>query len=126
MFELDSTIFPHFQIHFPIKKPLDTHEHMFDNMVMENLRTVDVICQHSADGTIIPMRVRITDEDGLRQAFTIKGYKDLSHHGTRTMPDGVYVTDKTLIFQCKISVIDRERIIMLYYDPTQTVWKMTD
>ncbi len=92
---------------------------------MENLREVDVICQHSADGTIIPLRVRITDEDGLRQAFTIKGYKDLSHHGTRTMPDGIYVTDKTLIFQCKICVIDRERIIMLYYDPSQTIWKMT-
>ncbi len=99
---------------------------MFDNVCMENLRNVDVICQHCADGTIIPLRVRLTDEDGLKQAFTIKGYKDMSHQGTRTMPDGVYVTDKTLVFQCKIYVLNRERIIMLYYDPSGTVWKMTD
>ncbi len=93
---------------------------------MEKIRDVDVICQHSADGTIIPLRVRLTDEDGLRQAFTIKGYKDLSHLGTRTMPDGVYVTDKTLVFECKICVLNRERIIMLYYDLPGTVWRMTD
>ena len=88
-------------------------------------KEVDVICQHSSDGSIIPLRVRMTDEDGLRQAFTIKEYKDLSHKGTRTMPDGMHVTDLTLIFQCKICVIDRERIITLYLDPPNLVWKMT-
>lgn len=25
----------------------------------------DVICQHKADGTIIPLRIRIKDEDGI-------------------------------------------------------------
>ncbi len=92
---------------------------------MENLRPVDVICQHSIDGTIIPLRIRIVDEDGLRQAFSIKEYRDLSHQGTRTMPDGVYVTDNTLVFECKIVVIDRERIVRLYYNPREIVWKMT-
>ena len=92
---------------------------------MENLRPVDVICQHPIDGTIIPLRIRIVDEDGLRQAFSIKEYRDLSHQGTRTMPDGVYVTDETLVFECKITVIDRIRIVRLYYNPREIVWKMT-
>ncbi len=92
---------------------------------MENLRPVDVICQHSMDGTIIPLRIRIVDEDGLRQAFSIKEYRDLSHQGTRTMPDGVYITDNTLVFECKITVIDRERIVRLYYNSGGTIWKMT-
>lgn len=42
---------------------------------------VDVICQHSVDGTIIPLRVRMTDEDGQRQMFNIKEYLDVSHKG---------------------------------------------
>ena len=84
-----------------------------------------MICQHSSDWSIIPLRICLTDEDGLRQAFTIKEYKDLSHNGTRTMPDGMYVTDRTLIFQRKICVIDRERVITLYPDPPNPVWKMT-
>lgn len=87
---------------------------------------IDVICQHSADGTIIPLRVRFVDENGERQVFSIKGYRDLSHRGTRTMPDGVYVSDKTLIFECKIIVHNQERIINLYYEPDGLIWKMTD
>ena len=50
---------------------------------------VDVICQHNKDGSMIPMRVRLTDEDGAVQTYTIKNYEDLSHQGTRTMPDGI-------------------------------------
>ena len=33
---------------------------------------VDVICQHNKDGSMIPMRVRLTDEDGAVQTYTIK------------------------------------------------------
>ena len=108
-------------------------EHMFYNIPevkymeygLQGLRAVDVICQHSKDGEIIPIRVRLTDEDGQRQAYTIKEYKDLSHQGTRTMPDGIYVTDKSVIFECRISVFDRLRMIRLYYDPESMVWRMT-
>ena len=88
-------------------------------------KPVDVICQHSRDGTIIPLRVRIQDEEGEYQAYTIKGYKDLSHSGARTMPDGVYVADDSLIFECRITVFDRIKVIRLYYRPSDTVWRMT-
>ena len=40
---------------------------------------IDVICQHNKDGEIIPMRLRLCDDDGEPHAFTIKSYKDLSH-----------------------------------------------
>ncbi|MBR1508952.1 MAG: hypothetical protein IJ619_13220 [Eubacterium sp.] len=30
---------------------------------------VDVICQHNKDGSMIPMRVRLTDEDGAVQTY---------------------------------------------------------
>ena len=88
-------------------------------------RKVDVICQHSADGTVIPLRVRLTDEDGQKQVFTIKEYMDLSHRGCYTTPDGVFVTDRNLMFECKIIVINVMKKITLYYSPSTTIWTMT-
>lgn len=94
-------------------------------MVESRAKPIDVICQHSRDGTMIPLRIRVKDDEGEYQAYTIQGYRDLSHQGTRTMPDGVYVTDKTLVFECNITVFGRKKIIRLYYEPNGTVWKMT-
>ena len=89
-------------------------------------RKVDVICLHTREGKIKPMRIRLIDEDGLPQSFDIKGVLDHSHPISQTMPDGMYVTDETLIFECKISVLNRERIIMLYYNRRDDGWIMTD
>ena len=86
---------------------------------------VDVICQHNKDGSMIPMRVRLTDEDGAVQTYTIKNYEDLSHQGTRTMPDGMYVTDRTFVYECQVQAFGRYRMIRLYYEPSGTIWKMT-
>ena len=88
-------------------------------------RYVDVICQHSTDGTIIPLRVRLTDEDGQKHIFNIKEYMDLSHKGCYTTPDGVFVTDRNLVFECKIVVINIVRKITLYYSPSSSLWTMT-
>lgn len=85
---------------------------------------VDVICQHSKDGTIIPIKVRVVDEDGEYHVYTIKKYNDLSHQGTREMPDGMYVTNLTLVYECQIIVFGKSRIIRLYLDPNSTIWKM--
>lgn len=35
------------------------------------------------------------------------------------------VTDKSVIFECKIAVFDRLRLIRLYYDPGSMIWRMT-
>ncbi|MCR5144092.1 MAG: hypothetical protein K6B67_02140 [Lachnospiraceae bacterium] len=86
---------------------------------------VDVICQHSKDGTIIPMRVRLTDEDGIYQAYTIKQYRELSKRGAYTTPDGFYVCNDVLVFECKIIVFGQSKSIRLYYNTKQTVWMMS-
>ncbi|SCW27292.1 hypothetical protein [Eubacterium ruminantium] len=86
---------------------------------------VDVICQHSVDGTVIPLRIRLTDEDGQRQVFNIKEYMDISHKGSYTTADGVFVTDNNLIFECKILVINMIKKITLYYSPFNQSWTMT-
>ncbi len=91
-----------------------------------NLQAVDVICQHSRDGSLIPIRVRVVDDDGDLQTYTIKGYRQLPHQGTRTMPDGVHVSNETLIYECNIINFGTKKMIRLYYEPHGgTVWRMT-
>lgn len=87
-------------------------------------KTIDVICQHTKDGEIIPMRIRVTDEDGVYQIFTIKEYRELPRTGTHTTPDGISVCNNTLVFECKIIVFGQTRSIRLYYDIKQTLWKI--
>ncbi len=55
----------------------------------------------------------------------IKGFNDLSHHGARTMPDGVSVTNNTLIYDCRIHVLNRVRRVTLYYEPYKMEWKIS-
>lgn len=37
-------------------------------------KRVDLICQHTMDGKIIPLKLRFQDEDGELQEFLVKGY----------------------------------------------------
>ncbi len=94
-------------------------------MMRADLQPVDVICQHSRDGTLMPMRVRVVDDDGQYQTYTIKGYRDISHQGTRELPNGVYVTNRTYVYECQIFSFGKQQIITLYYEPNGTVWRMS-
>ena len=88
-------------------------------------RPIDLICCHAIDGGITPLRIRVKDEDGQYQAYAVREYRDLSHQGTRFMPDGVYVSDNTLIFECKILVFGREKKVRLYSNDPYLSWVMT-
>ncbi|MCR5395834.1 MAG: hypothetical protein K6E64_00045 [Lachnospiraceae bacterium] len=85
---------------------------------------VDVICQHTKDGDVIPMRIRVTDEDGIYQAYTIKQYRKISRDGAYTTPDGIFVCNKTMIFECKITVFKQTKTIRLYYEFEKGIWKI--
>ena len=88
-------------------------------------KQLDVICMMGGDGTVVPIRIRFEDEDGERQIHSIKEYKDLSHQGTFTHADGMYVTNEILVFECKIAVFGVEKSIMLYYDSGKSRWTMS-
>ena len=60
---------------------------------------VDVIAQHNHDGTIIPLRLRLEDEDGELQTYTIQGYREIPH-STEKMHDGTFVTEQTFVWEC--------------------------
>ncbi len=92
---------------------------------MAKPKPVDLICCHGKNGEVMPIRIRMQDEDGQYQAYAIKEYKDISHRGVRMMPDGVFVTEKTLIFECKISVFGCEKQVHLYSNDPYLSWQMT-
>ena len=87
-----------------------------------NERIVDVICQHTKGSRIIPLRVRLEDEDGITQTYNIKAYKDTTPHNGYTLPSGVKVTSGIWSFECKILVLDSLRQIKLYYNPRDNIW----
>ena len=85
---------------------------------------VDVICLHYQDGSMIPLRIRVADEDGELHTSTIKDYKDLSGRGAYTTADGIYVTDRILLFECRIQVLGQLRRVRLYYNRSSEIWSI--
>ena len=85
--------------------------------------SVEVICQFGRDGSIIPLRIRI-EEDGEYHTYTIRSYRDMSYRGAYTTSGGVFVSNKTLFFECNIDVLGRTRLIQLYYETDNRRWKI--
>ncbi len=87
---------------------------------------VDVICQYTKDGKIIPLRVRLQDEDGLYQTFTIKKYKELSHAGEYKTPYGTTSHTSNWNFLCQVQVLNRLLTIELFFNGRDNLWKAVD
>ncbi|MBQ1547749.1 MAG: hypothetical protein IIZ61_05080, partial [Lachnospiraceae bacterium] len=95
--------------------------------IKDNKRKIpaDVICEFTKDGEIFPMRVRIADDDGELHAYTIKEYRIVSGNGSSYVtPDGIYVTNDIIIFECHITVFNRQKTIRLYYWTTKSEWSL--
>lgn len=90
-----------------------------------HLDKIDLICMHSKEGDVQPLRLRVTDEEGILRVFSVKDFRDLSHHGARTMPDGVCVSDKTIILECKIEINGQDKIVRIYSNPPYLEWVMS-
>ncbi|WP_026659783.1 hypothetical protein [Butyrivibrio sp. AC2005] len=89
------------------------------------INEVDVICEHKADGSIIPLRLRFMNEDGEYQTFTIKGFREAEKKGAHTTEDGIYVADSAFIFECLIIAAGMKRVIRIYYDPRiNSKWRL--
>ncbi len=74
---------------------------------------------------MIPLRLRIQDEEGEFHAYTVKGYRDLSHKGKYTMPNGVIATSEIFPFECRINVFGAVKVVSIYYNSTENVWRLS-
>jgi hypothetical protein len=82
-------------------------------------KSIDVICQHKQDGNIIPLKIRLQDEDGEYQAFVVKSYRLMNVSKTIDPRRTPIVT-----FQCKIQSFGRERLIGISYSFSEGLWKV--
>ncbi|MBQ1171495.1 MAG: hypothetical protein IIX48_02700 [Lachnospiraceae bacterium] len=89
-------------------------------------RSIDVICQNCRDGSIIPLKLRITDEDGEIQQYQIKGYRDITGRHSYQLPNGTTVTttQEIKVFECRIECFHRQRVISIFYNPKTLIWSL--
>lgn len=78
--------------------------------------SIDVIVQYTKDGDIIPLRIRLEDEDGMIQTFSVKGYRKLVTGGEFELPNGVRAYSDKKAYEVKICVLGIERTIRLFFD----------
>ena len=96
-----------------------------DGMDWRRATPVDVICAYFRDGTVEPLRIRVLGDDGMEQTYKIYSFRDVSHQGTRQIPNSAYVSDKALVFECTIFVFGAKKRVVLYYEPANPIWKIT-
>lgn len=90
--------------------------------VADTNQLADVICQHTRDGRIIPLKIRLRDDDGEYQTYLIQGYRDLTTYSSYNMPDKSNVYNHIWRFECKINVFNHIKIIKLSYNALENVW----
>jgi len=83
---------------------------------------IDVICQHKVDGSIIPIKIKVRDEDGEFHIFKIGAYRPLIENGTHLLPNGVPLNNHIWSYECRICMFGLEKITYLYYNTTDGRW----
>lgn len=94
--------------------------------VIETNRLADVICQHNQDGTMIPLKIRILDEDGERQTYVVRAYKDLTVYGNSGKTELVTTKNHIWTFECKILVFHQEKRIRMTYNAYENSWRILE
>lgn len=89
-------------------------------------KNIDMICQHKTDGSIVPLKIRMLDDDGAYQEYSVKAYKDLRYKANAfEKPDVSKVhTSGIYPFQIRVESFGRERIINIYYSAYEHKWFM--
>ena len=95
---------------------------MINTLDEENF--IDVICQHTKKGLIIPLRLRFQDEDGLFHDYTVKAYKEISHPNPFLTPYGTISHSHTWTFDCKITVFGSYKLIRVFYNAMDNLWRI--
>lgn len=92
-------------------------------IIVKPEQIIDVICQHKRDGTIIPIKIRLKDEDELYQEFVIKSYRVVYRPGQCMLPNEIPTMSHRWEFDCKIVVLSMERKIKLSYNAHEGLWR---
>ena len=88
---------------------------------MKCSQAIDVICQHCRDGSIIPIKIRVQDDEQINNVYIIQSFKALDNNELR-LPSEVVVTSNILRYDCKIEVFGTLKRIVLHYNKSQVKW----
>ena len=84
-------------------------------------QSLDVICQHKKDGTIIPLKIRLQDEDGEYQSYMVKSYRQSGMSASANPP-----SYSTVMFECKINAFGQDRIVGISFNYMDGLWKVME
>lgn len=62
-------------------------------------KEIDVICQHTKNGKIIPLRIKLEDEEGINREYNVVAYKEIDDN----------------CFVCRIEVFNKYKDIRIIY-----------
>lgn len=60
--------------------------------IKEDIQYIEVISKFTVDGTVIPIKLKVQDEDGEYQSFMIKGY----HYRMQSKPQVLRLQNRSL------------------------------
>lgn len=80
--------------------------------ITEEVQFIEVISKCTADGSLIPLKIKVKDEDGEFQSFMVKGYRSIVCNVSHRC------------FDCKIEVFDQERVVRIFYNSTEYKWRI--
>ena len=88
---------------------------------MRNSDAIDVICQHNRDGSIIPIKIRVQDDENMNNVYTIKSYTEVSMEKVM-LPNEAVVTSDILRYDCEIVVFGTVKKVRLHYNKSRVKW----
>lgn len=91
---------------------------------MDTSQKIDVICQFNKDGKIIPIKLRLTDENGESQSYVVQGYMEYPPGSEYKLPGGFMATNSIHVFKCKIHTFGQEKILHIFYNSTNSQWDL--
>ena len=88
---------------------------------MKSSDAIDVICQNCKDGSIIPIKIRVQDDEQVNNVYIIKSYKEIISDKVM-LPNETIITSNIRRYDCKIEVFGIMKRIMLHYNKSQVKW----
>lgn len=83
----------------------------------------EVICQHTLDGAIMPIKLRFTGEDGEIKGYAVKRYREYEKGEGSMGNENVAATSTLRRFRCVIeSPLHGEMTLELYYNLHSGKW----
>ncbi len=78
---------------------------------MDIQQPIDVICQFSSSGTIIPLKLRFTDEDGETNEYKVLSYRQKKS-----------TLNQVVAFDCKVNYYNQVKIVSIYFCCYEKKW----